>query len=318
MTEQTADLARQLIDGPQPTDTLPADAGPPWLTVAEVGRLPAYRKGLTPVTTGFSTLDRALRGGFRPESMYILAGRTGSAKTTLALNVTRRAALAGHSVLLFKLEESSIEAVWRLHAAASQVELVKLLDGLDGVKPATDDRQRLVDGWTLIRTLPIRLSEQRGIDAIERVAKLHVDDGGELVVVDQVSMVDCPGVVGPYERTTAVSNALRLLARKLHVPILLVAQINRPASKKEGRLTCNDLRDSGALENDAAAVLLIDRIRRPDVPRWNTDPCALEIVIGKNRYGRSTRENDAPLELLWWPWCARIEDAAKLSEGGTE
>ena len=314
MSEQTADLARQLIDGP-PTDSLPEDPGPPWLTIGEVGKLPAYREGLSPVTSGFAVLDNALRGGFRPESVHILAGRTGGAKTTLALNVTRRAALAGHPVLLFKLEESPVEAVWRLHAAASQVELVKLLDG---AKLAVNERQRLIDGWTLIRELPIRLSEHRSIDAIERVSRMHVDDGGGLIVIDQLSMVDYPGVTGAYERATAISNALRLLARKLHVPILLVAQVNRPASKASDRLTCNDLRDSGALENDAAAVLLIDRVRKPDAMRWHTDPLTLEIVVGKNRYGHSTGPDDRPLELLWWPWCCRIEDAATLPEGDAE
>jgi len=101
------------------------------------------------------------------------------------------------------------------------------------------------------------------------------------------------------------------------VPILAVAQVNRPAAKNDkDRLTCHDLRDSGTQENDAAVVLLIDRIREPDVPRRQTDPLTLELVIGKNRYGRMTRPGDSPLELLWWPWCCRIEDVATLPQGG--
>ncbi len=310
--ERTADIARAMLDGAPPTDTLPPDAGPPWLTIGEVFKLPVYREGLAPVTSGFTTIDGALRGGFRPESMYIVAGRTGAAKSTLALNVARRTALAGVSVLLLKLEESCVEAVWRLHSAAAQVDMQRLLDG---ARLATDERQKLVDGWTLIRELPIRISDQRDIRDIERIGELHTTSGGGLIVIDQLSMIDGPGAIG-FERVTETSNRLRLLARKLRVPIVLIAQVNRPAAKGKERLSCTDLRDSGALENDAAAVLLIDKIRIPDVPRWHTDPLTLEIIVGKNRYGRATRDDDPPLELCWWPWCCRIEDAAG-QQGGT-
>jgi replicative DNA helicase len=313
--EQAADLARELVEqgaGAPPTDSLPEDAGPPWLTIGEIFKLPVYREGVAAITSGFAGIDDALRGGLRPESVYIVAGRTGAAKSTLALNVARRTALAGVSVLLFKLEESPCEAVWRIHAAASQVDMIRLLDG---AKLASDERQKLIDGWTLIRSLPIRVSDQRNIVAIERIAELHASDSGGLVVIDQLSMIDCPGRMTAYERATEISGRLRLLARRLRVPVLLIAQVNRPASKGKERLTCNDLRDSGALENDAAAVLLIDRVRIPDVPRWHTDPLTLEIIVGKNRYGHATRDDDSPMELLWWPWCCRIEDAARPHGG---
>lgn len=298
-----------------PTDTLP-DTGPPWWTIAEIAKLPQYGEGLTPVSSGYCAIDSALRGGFRPESLYIVAGKTGSAKSTLALNIVRRAALSDCSVLLCKLEESSMEAVWRMHAAAAQVDFARLLQG---AKLATDERSQLIDGYRLIRDLPIRISDQRNLDALERISAAHVESGGQLIVIDQLSMIDAPGLPIGYERATEISNRLRLLARRLSVPILLVCQVNRPASMKGAkneRLTCNDLRDSGALENDAAAVLLIDRVREPDCPRWHTDPLTLEIVIGKNRYGRATRPTDDPLELLWWPQCCRIEDAARPQGGG--
>lgn len=311
--ERTADLARAMVDGAPPTDSLPPDSGPPWLTIAEVFALPVYGQGLPTVTSGFATIDAALHGGFRPESLYIIAGRTGSAKSTLALNIARRAALEGVCVLVFKLEESPVEAVWRIHAAAAQVNMVRLLDG---AKLATDERQKLIDGWHLIRELPIRISDQRNIVDIERIAELHTADSGRLVLIDQLSMIDFPGTAVGYERATEISGWLRLLARRLRVPIVLVAQVNRPASKGKERLSCTDLRDSGALENDAAAVLLIDRVRAADVPRWHTNPFTLEIVVGKNRYGRATRDDDSPLELHWWPWCCRIEDAAP-PQGGT-
>jgi replicative DNA helicase len=307
MNGSTADMARQLIEGP-PTDTAP-QAGPPWLTIADIGKLPTYQEGLPTITTGFETFDRALNGGFRPESVYILAGRTGSAKSTLASNIVRRVALTGACTLLFKLEESPVEAVWRMHAAASQIDLSRLLDG---AKLCDGERAALRDGWTLIEDLPIRVSDARNIFDIDRIATEHAADGGKLVVIDQLSMIEYPGAAVGYETATQISAHLRTLARRLHLPILLVVQVNRAASRGRERLTCNDLRDSGALENDACAVLLIDRVRPPDV--WGTDPFTLEILVGKNRSGRTTRDRDAGLELLWWPRCCRVEDGKGAQE----
>jgi replicative DNA helicase len=279
------------------------------LTIPEIGRLLQYREGLAPITSGSTTIDDALRGGFRPTCLYTIAGRTGSAKSTLALNTVRRAALAGHCVLLFKLEESALEAVFRIHSAASQVDLVQLLDG---ARLATNERQSLIDGWNLIRELSIRISDRRNLYDLSRIAEAHVADGGRLIVIDQASMIEVPEADSPFKHAVRVSNALSRLACDLRVPVVLVVQVNREASKKAERLTCNDLRDSGTLENDSAGVLLIDRAREPDAPRRHTDPLTLEILVGKNRYGRVTRNDDQPFELLWCPWCCRIDDAARL------
>lgn len=300
-----------------PTDSAPAPAGPPWMTITDVGNLPTYGTGLVPITTGYEVLDDALRGGFRPGSLYVVAGRTGSAKSTLALNHARRIALAGHSVLVLKLEESITEAVWRLHAAASQVDFRTLMDG---ARTATgDDRQRLVDGWSLIRTLPIRLSACRDLVGIQRIAREHFTQGGNIIIIDQLSMVSVgDGEVG-FVQATLASNALRLLAVELHVPILLVCQVNRPASKNaKEHLTCHDLRDSGAIENDATAVILIDKVREPEQVWRASEPVReLDIIIGKNRYG-STTDPDKPLTLTWFPRSCRIEEPERPTPGAVE
>lgn len=297
----------------QPTDSLPADAGPLWVTVAEVGTLPTYRQGLQPLTTGYACLDAALRGGFRPECMYTVAARTGSAKTTLALNVARRDALSGHSVLVFKLEESVTEATWRMHAAASQVDFRLLLDGTSSA--THDDRKKLIDGWSLIRSLPIRLSACRDLPGIQRIARAHVEQGGKLIILDQLSMIRVEGAEVGYTQATTASNALRLLAVELRVPVVLVCQVNRPAAKNDKEhLSCHDLRDSGAIENDSAAVILIDKVREPDHAWRAAEPVRyLDLIIGKNRYGPTT-DPEKPLTLTWWPrWC-RIEE----SPGGSK
>jgi replicative DNA helicase len=300
------DVAEALTD--PPTDSAPPEPGPPWQTIADIGETSDYAEGLPSITTGFDALDKII-GGFRPESSYVLAGRTGTSKSTLALNIARRVALSGHGVLVFKLEESVREAVYRMHAAASQVPFSVLLDGAKHAEP--EDRERLADGWDLIQALPIRMSDERAIDTIQRVTERHAKEGGQLVVVDQLSMVDVLGRETAYERATAISNRLRILARSCQIPILLVSQVNRDAAKKKREsLGVNDLRDSGALENDAAAVILIDRVRTPDGPQYGGVNLVryLQIVIPKNRYGPVVEEK--PVQLLWWPRMCRIEDVA--------
>jgi replicative DNA helicase len=169
----------------------------------------------------------------------------------------------------------------------------------------------------MIHRLPIRITDERRLYALEHIAQQHAEQDGRLIVIDQLSIIEVPDADIGYQQATRASNRLRLLARRLRIPILLVAQINRAASRNpKERLTCNDLRDSGALENDAAAVILINRINEPTVKRSPTDPLELELLIGKNRYGRFTRHDDDPLRLLWWPRFCRIEDPGSRLEGG--
>lgn len=317
---------RELIDAtpyytPKPdaapaTDSLPDDNnGPPWQTIGEIGILPAYRCGLQPISSGYEVIDEALRGGFRPECLYPVGARTGSAKSTLALNFARRVALAGHSVLFFKLEESVTEAVWRLHAAAAQVDFRRLLDGSVGASDA--ERGKLTDGWQLLRDLPIRLSDARDVTAICRITRQHAESGGRLVIVDQLSHIDVGPVANAYERATLASNTLRRLAVECRLPVVVVCQVNRPAAKGESRLSCHDLRDSGAIENDAAAVLLIDKATEPDNPWRTSEPVrTLEVLIAKNRYGPVTASDDDPIRLTWFPKFCRIEQPDRHAARG--
>lgn len=304
MTETTGDVAEEFAGDERPTP-------PKWQTIEEIGSRPEYDEGLQPITTGFLSLDAPLNGGFRPESTYVMSGRTATGKTTLALNMTRRIALSGHPVLLFKLEESPTEAVWRIHAAASGVPLAVLLDGKRSADP--QDRVRLDDAWDLIRTLVIRVSADRKLAAMEEISKAHVESNGGVIIVDQLSLIDVPNTQVGFERATIITNTLRLLARDLRVPIVIVAQVNRNAAKGKDELTCNDLRDSGCIENDASAVILIDRIKEPTGPQYGGPLLRyMQILIDKNRYGPRT-DPKMPIELAWWPESARVEDPTEVS-----
>ena len=297
------------------TDTVPRGVSPSWWSIREIGELPEYRQGLHPIPTTYPVLDDYLGGGFRPECLYIVGGRAGSAKSTFAINIVRRVALVGQSVLLLKLEEAPKEATWRMHAAASKTDLRVFLDGPASMQAHAGD---ITDAWKILCTLPIRISNERDLGGITAVARKHADEGGRLIVLDQLSMVQVPDVALAYERATKVSNTLRLLSRDLHIPILAVSQVNREASKtrKAGDLESADLRESGHLEADAAVVMMIDRmnLKRAFDPK---QPEVLGLSVTKNRYGRRT-ERGKPIELRWWPPTHRIETATGLRPAGTQ
>ncbi|MCC7291438.1 MAG: hypothetical protein IT449_05170 [Phycisphaerales bacterium] len=289
-----------------PTDSLPAQ-GPPWWSLDEVVKMPEYRHGLEAVSSGFHRINAILGGGFRRQMTYVLGGRTGGAKSALVANIARRAALDGAPVLYFKLEESIREAVYRLHAITAQVDLRVLLDGI--ANASADDRAKLLDAWQLLRALPIMVSDRRAIGSIMRIIGEWSKAGGKLVLLDQLSQVETDAEVG-FQHATLVSGALRRAACDFNLPIVIVSQVNRPAAaNKSKELSAHDLRDSGMLENDPAAVLLIDKARDPTGPQYGPAMKLLQLVVGKNRYGPLTKPGD-PIELAWWPESGRVEDVA--------
>jgi replicative DNA helicase len=277
-------------------------------SITDIRNRPTYASGFPPISTGYNVLDQALRGGFRPQGVYVLAGRTSSAKSTLAGNMAARVARMGNPVLIFKLEESLEEMLWRIDAAAARVPLDALLNGPENADEET--RRKLEVGRKLTEELPIQFSDERSLAGIKRVSRAQAGQGCRLVIIDQLSMVRVEDAEIGFERATIASNELRLMARDLNLPVVVVSQVGREASKSKEALTCNSLRDSGEIENDAAGVIVINKARRSDGPHYQG--CELmmhmELLIPKNRYGQRFEDPKEPLELVWYPATCRIED----------
>lgn len=293
---------------PPPTDSLPASPCPAWVMPREVMRRTEYSQGLRTVSTGLESLDRLMCGGFRCGSVTITAGRTGSAKSQLISNIARRAALSQTCTLFLTLEDSVTTAMWRIHAAASQVPIEILLDGLRGRGPAID---ALRESFPLLADLPLRISDVRDLRHIRELVAKHVSSGGELVLLDQLSKVGTPQLAhhpSTYERVSLISEELRAAAMEHRIPIVVVCQVNREASKRSGDLELYDLRDSGMLEQDAAAVLLINKATVPPATIGQSRAFAklLPVKLAKNRFGPAGET----AELLWHPRIGRIDDLA--------
>ena len=303
--ENLADKAPMVLPRTS-TDSLPEPPKPAWIMPAAILDGPGYHRGLKVIPTGLECLDRVLGGGFVAGFTYIIAARTGGAKSTLVTNLARFMGLSQVSTLLFSLEDGCQLSTWRMHAASANVPLRVLLNGATGDGPAIQALRESVD---VIRDLTVKLSDVREITDIVRTIELHASDGGEMVLLDQVSKVRTSGLANSastYERMSEISESLRLAALQCKLPIVLASQVNRKASMAKEPLGINDLRDSGALEQDAAGVLLLDKAT--DAPTVAGQPpqfCKLlPVTVGKNRFGSAGQK----VELIWYPRINRIDD----------
>jgi len=302
-TETTTTAPEKVTEPPSPA----------WVTPLEVMRKPEYVKGIPAITSGLASLDRLISGGFRTGCVTIIASRTGGAKSHLATNIARRSALAGVSVLFMTLEDEPMTATWRLHSAMANTPTQLLLDGVRGHGPAIEALRK---AFQLFIDLPLRLSDVRDIKMVCDLIGRHCDGDTveRLVVIDQMSKIGTPhlATATAYERVNDVSERLRLAAMANRVPVVVIVQVNREASKRGGDLQLHDLRDSGMLEQDAACVLLIDSAMVPPAVTGQPRTLAkiLPVRLAKQRFGPA----GGVVKLLWHPRTARIDDLAMEGE----
>ena len=296
----------------QPKALPPLPQAPaPWITPATVMTWPAYAAGLPVCPTGIAALDNMLGGGLRSGGVTIVASRTKGGKSIFAANLVAAAAGRGEAVLFATLEDSAVIAAWRMQASIAAVSMDAMLDGLDEIGGEYSDN--LSSTREYFANLPVRFSELRPIDDLTTVIERHVADDGRLVVVDQLSKVTTPNLhdrASQYERVSYVSEQLRYAASKHRVPIIVVVQVNRESNKRmytpgrrvavNEKITYSDLRDSGMLEQDAFAVILL---QRPRMDRSGNRLLPVELAL--QRFGPSGQTVD----LRWWPEYSRIEDA---------
>ena len=241
--------------------------------------------------TGYASLDRTLGGGMFKGDVYILAGRPGMGKTTQGLAIAERVAAAGRPVLFCSLEMPEVQITSKRIASGLGLSYSDVLAGRGDWTTQVD----IYDHLDKLSTRPLyTVDDAYTVADIERYAR-NVD-GLSLVVVDYLGLLQT-GDMKPaprYEEVTRISAALKALAKRLRVPLLVLAQLNREnTTRQDKRPTLADLRDSGAIEQDAGGVLLLHResYYSPDeLPRGEE----MEIIVAKNRHS-------APGTVrMWW------------------
>lgn len=262
---------------------------------AIVERLYEKKEMVTGLATGFLDLDERT-SGFQQSDLIIVAGRPSMGKTAFCLNIAAYAAIEkGKSVAIFSLEMSKEQLVLRMLGSESRVDAHKLRTG------HLSDRD-----WTPLSTAagrlaeaPIFIDDTAAISVLETRAKarrLKADQGLDLVIVDYLQLMRGRGDEGSREQEISnISRSLKALAKELQVPVIALSQLNRAVETRPGKEKIPmlaDLRESGAIEQDADVILFI---YRDEV--YNKCECAYdgeclcgrrgkaEVIIGKQRNG---------------------------------
>lgn len=238
------------------------------------------------VPTGFPGLDNIL-AGFQPADLIILAARPSMGKTALALDIARQTAIQhGTPVGIFSLEMSSQQLVDRMLAAEAKVNAWSLRTG----KINSDEEfQRVREAMEKLSKAPIYIDDQPATNAVimRSVARrLKREHGIGLLVVDYLQLMAPTATRASdslVQQVTEISRSLKTLARELEVPVLALSQLSRAVETRRGRPRLSDLRDSGAIEQDADVVMFIHREDKMNDQAETTN--IAEILIEKHRNG---------------------------------
>ena len=252
----------------------------------EIGELMARRGKLTGVSTGFVDLDR-MTNGLQKSDLIIVAARPAMGKSAFALNIAQYAALHDdRSVVIFSLEMSKEQLVMRMLCTEASVDSQRIKEGL-----LTDDEMiRLMDAAEPMQWSKIHIDDGGNATVASirsKCRRLKARQGLDLVIVDYMQLMQGTGMGGRksdsrQQEVSDMTRAMKLLARELDVPIILLAQLNRgPETRSEHKPLISDLRESGSIEQDADMVLLLFREQVYDQNADNTS----EVIIAKHRHG---------------------------------
>jgi replicative DNA helicase len=252
----------------------------------KIEQLFEQKRLVTGTPTGFVDLDEMTRG-FQPGDLVIIAARPSMGKTSLVLNISQYVAMQpGMTVGFFSLEMSKESLFLRLLTSEAQIDSHRLMSGAIGQK----DYGRISHALETLSAMQLFIDDTSNMGVMEMRAKarrLQAEHGLSLLVVDYIQLMSGRG---RFENRTlelaAISRSLKGLAKELRVPIVVLSQLSRAAeTRSDHRPQLSDLRESGALEQDADLVILIYRDDVYNRDPNNPDAGTAELIIGKQRNG---------------------------------
>ena len=321
----THNIQQHAFDGEDGADTILDNAESSIFALAEdrikVGLLPIkdivrdnferleriFREGksVTGISTGYGELDKLL-SGLQPSELIILAGRPSQGKTALALNMAENIAIRGGlPVAVFSLEMSKEALLQRLVASVAQVDAHKFRTG----HLSREDWRRMTEGLGAISSAPLWIDDAGSISVLEIGAKarrLKRDKGLSLLIVDYLQLITARGRFNSrQEEVASISRGLKGLAKELQIPVLVLSQLTRAPEREERGPQLSDLRESGAIEQDADVVMFI---YRPNFFNMNATPeerDLADILIAKQRNGPTDK-----VKFVFRSRLTRFEEAA--------
>lgn len=262
---------------------------------------------LTGITTGFRDLDKALHG-LQKSDLVLIAARPAMGKTSFALNIASSAAIRGGvPVAVFSLEMSGTQLVSRLISAEMQIEGERLMSG----ELEDDDWDKIAVSLNTLGNAPIYISDMPDVTVSDIRAccrRLKAEKGLGLVVIDYLQLMTGNRDAGGRQQEVAdMSRSLKILAKELDIPIITLSQLSRaPDQRKDDhRPKLSDLRESGAIEQDADIVMFLyrDEVYNPDTEQKNIAEC----IIAKHRSGST-----GTTKFVWANQYTKFMDLDKL------
>jgi replicative DNA helicase len=241
---------------------------------------------ITGVSTGFPELDE-MTAGLQPGDLVILAARPAMGKTSLALNIASHAALSHDKIVgIFSLEMSHQQLFFRLLCSEGQVDAHRLRTGRVG----KEEWQRIIKVFGKLSAAPVFLDDTPGIGVMEMRAKarrLRRERGLDLLIVDYLQLMrGRERYENRQQEISDISRSLKELAKELQLPLVALSQLSRAPEQRGGdrRPQLSDLRESGAIEQDADVVMFLFReeVYKRDDPELRGKA---ELIVGKQRNG---------------------------------
>ena len=279
-------------------------------TFRTIERLHEQKQAVTGIPTGFADLDR-LTAGLQPSDLIIVAGRPSMGKTSICLNIAAQAALATErGVAIFSLEMSKEQLGMRMLCSEAHVDLGRVRTGHLSNREFTD----IAHAASRLSIAPIYIDDTPALSVLELRAKarrLWRDPDAKLglIIVDYLQLMRShEGKDSREQEISEISRSLKALAKELHVPVIALSQLNRQVENRsppKPRLA--DLRESGAIEQDADVIVFIYREEQydPETPKKGV----AEIIVAKQRNGPV-----GSVELTFLDSCTRFEDKAFLPD----
>ena len=239
---------------------------------------------ITGISTGFTEFDK-LTAGLQPGELIVIAGRPSMGKTSLAINIAENAAIGSKvPTAIFSMEMPSQQLAFRMISSLGRVDQAHLRTG----RFPDEDWSRINTAVQLMSDAPIFIDDSAGLSPTEiraRSRRLHREHGLGLIVIDYLQLMQVPGTrENRATEISEISRSLKALAKELELPIIALSQLNRSVEQRpDKRPIMSDLRESGAIEQDADLILFIYReeVYNPDTPRKGI----ADISIAKQRNG---------------------------------
>lgn len=260
---------------------------------AQIEERAANKGTLTGLTTGFVDLDRKL-SGLQKSDLVLLAARPSMGKTAFGINIATNSALkANAKVAIFSLEMSKEQLVQRMISATAHVDLQKIISG----NLVDNEWMQVVNSMGPLSQINVFIDDTAGISLMEMKAKcrrLKVEKGLDLVLVDYLQLMSMEGhTESRQQEISAISRGLKGLAKEMECPVIALSQLSRaPELRADHRPILSDLRESGAIEQDADVVMFLyrDEYYNQESEKKNIG----EVIIAKHRNGPTGN-----IELVW-------------------